>query len=473
MAKRILQILQDISSPKGTITLDIKDIQGWIDQVKAELEDKAETYTQALINEVLINHFQDTLENEEEDEGDDEEEEPTEGTSRQDHGSDDDDQDDPPSGPGPSSGGAATKPTNPSDFRSEPPPKASGGESQGTNRDTFSQQTGQHSHGQQLSVIPYTDKGMGIYRGPEDDYNKTLTMEITNKEKIITTKEKQLKKKQALINEVLIDHFRDTLENEEDEGDDDEEEPIEGTSGQDHGSDNDDQDDLPSGSSRGAATEPTNPSDSLSEPPPKASGGAATEPTNPSDSQSEPTPKASGGESQGTNRDTFSQQIGQHSHGQQLSVIPYTGNGLLKGEDCEFNTGVKECPAKKSSAKYFLKVTPKVPEGLYSKEEDRKGKKTKPMAGLVPNMVGDKLSSDASEFCRARSKVRDQTVLIFFDVGTKANFISPTLGIRPNEMGYTAKASLACLGHSESVTLIIGKLHRHIQSYVDEKTRAK
>ncbi|MCO5554878.1 hypothetical protein L7F22_008415 [Adiantum nelumboides] len=170
----------------------------------------------------------------------------------------------------------------------------------------------------------------------------------------------------------------------------------------------------------------------------------------------------------------------------QLIKVANTGNGLLKGEDCEFNTRVKEGSAKKNSAKkYVLKEAPKVTqepakawigkattkpakgpakkwkrpfprkseeqrEVLRSKnkclnceepshiaqncpqkkrpansedKEDRKGKR--PMAGLVPDMVGDKPSSDASELCRAWGKVRDQTVLIFFDPGAKANFISP------------------------------------------------
>ncbi|MCO5581634.1 hypothetical protein L7F22_035523 [Adiantum nelumboides] len=102
-------------------------------------------------------------------------------------------------------------------------------------------------------------------------------------------------------------------------------------------------------------------------------------------------------------------------------------------------------------------------------KEDRKGKK--PMASLVPYLVGDKHNLDASELCRAWGKVRDQTKLIFFDPGAMANFISPELasklGIRPKEMGYTANAGMACSGHSESVTPIIGKLHLHIQSYVD------
>ena len=103
--------------------------------------------------------------------------------------------------------------------------------------------------------------------------------------------------------------------------------------------------------------------------------------------------------------------------------------------------------------------------------EDRKGKKPTTSAGLVPDMLGDKPHTDASELCRAWGKVRDQNVLIFFDPGAKANFISPelasSLGIRAYEMGYTADAGLACPGHSESVTPILGKLRLHIQSYVD------
>ena len=144
----------------------------------------------------------------------------------------------------------------------------------------------------------------------------------------------------------------------------------------------------------------------------------------------------------------------------QLIDIAITGNGLLKGEDCEFNTGVKESSNKKNSAKkYFLKETPKVTQepakawkskataeptkGPAKKwkrpfarkpeeekkvlrsehkcficeepghiatncpqrkrpadsedKEDKKGKK--PMAGPVPDMVGNKPNSDASELC--------------------------------------------------------------------------
>ncbi|MCO5603050.1 hypothetical protein L7F22_057193 [Adiantum nelumboides] len=104
-------------------------------------------------------------------------------------------------------------------------------------------------------------------------------------------------------------------------------------------------------------------------------------------------------------------------------------------------------------------------------KEDKKGKKPKPTAGLVPDMVGDRPTSDASELCRTWGKVRDHTALIFFDPGAKANFISPELadklGIKAEEMGYSAEAGLACPGHTETVTPIIGKLRLQIQSYVD------
>ncbi|MCO5588940.1 hypothetical protein L7F22_042902 [Adiantum nelumboides] len=216
----------------------------------------------------------------------------------------------------------------------------------------------------------------------------------------------------------------------------------------------------------------------------------------------------------------------------QLIEVANTRNGLLKGEDCEFNTGIKDGSAKKNSAKkYILNEVPRAtqepskawkgkatvesakgPTNKWKKpfpprkseeqrqvlktenkcficdqtdhyanncpqkkrpadsedKEDRKGKR--PMAGLVPDMVGDKPNSDASELCKAWRKVRDQTVLIFFDQGAKANFsseLASRLRIRSEEMGYTAEASLACPDHTEAMTPIIGKLRLHIQSYVD------
>ncbi|MCO5606651.1 hypothetical protein L7F22_060839 [Adiantum nelumboides] len=140
MSKYLVQSLQDIASPKGTITLEIADAQAWMDKIKAELEDKAETYTQALVNEIVVEHYQDTLNNEDEDEEeDDDEEKTTEGTSGQDPGYDDDndDQNDPPSGTGPSSSGANTVPENPPDAQPKPPPPAPKGGSQGQGNQAF------------------------------------------------------------------------------------------------------------------------------------------------------------------------------------------------------------------------------------------------------------------------------------------------------------------------------------------------
>ncbi|MCO5552655.1 hypothetical protein L7F22_006171 [Adiantum nelumboides] len=104
-------------------------------------------------------------------------------------------------------------------------------------------------------------------------------------------------------------------------------------------------------------------------------------------------------------------------------------------------------------------------------KSDRKGKKPKPSAGLVPDLVGDEQNVDATELCRAWGKVRDQEVLVFYDSGACANFILPELasklGIHAEEMGMTGEAGLACLGHLEAITPILGKLRLHIQSYVD------
>ncbi|MCO5578309.1 hypothetical protein L7F22_032149 [Adiantum nelumboides] len=104
-------------------------------------------------------------------------------------------------------------------------------------------------------------------------------------------------------------------------------------------------------------------------------------------------------------------------------------------------------------------------------KSDRKGKKPKPSAGLVPDLVGDQQNVDATEWCRAWGKVRDQVVLVFFDPGARVNFISPELasklGIRAEEMGMTGEAGLVCPGHMEAVSPILGKLRLHIRSFVD------
>ncbi|MCO5597457.1 hypothetical protein L7F22_051535 [Adiantum nelumboides] len=116
-----------------------------------------------------------------------------------------------------------------------------------------------------------------------------------------------------------------------------------------------------------------------------------------------------------------------------------------------------ECPQRNSQSK--------------DDKSDRKGKKPKPSAGLVPDLVGEQQNVDAMELWRAWGKVRDQEVLVFFDPGAHANFISPELasklGIRAEEMGMTGEAGLACPGHSEAVTPILGKPRLHIQSYLD------
>ncbi|MCO5613103.1 hypothetical protein L7F22_067377 [Adiantum nelumboides] len=68
---KVEKSLQDIANPKGTITLEILDAQEWINRVRTDLEDKAETFSRALVNEVLINHFQGDMDEEEEDDNDD------------------------------------------------------------------------------------------------------------------------------------------------------------------------------------------------------------------------------------------------------------------------------------------------------------------------------------------------------------------------------------------------------------------
>ncbi|MCO5583905.1 hypothetical protein L7F22_037822 [Adiantum nelumboides] len=99
-------------------------------------------------------------------------------------------------------------------------------------------------------------------------------------------------------------------------------------------------------------------------------------------------------------------------------------------------------------------------------KSDRKGKRPKPSAELVRDLMGDQQNVDAIELCRAWEKVRDQEVLVFFDPGARANFISPELasklGILAEELGMTSEADLACPGHSGPVTPILGKLCLHV-----------
>ncbi|MCO5574937.1 hypothetical protein L7F22_028732 [Adiantum nelumboides] len=97
-----VQNLQDIATPQGTITLEIADAQKWIDRVKTDLDDKAETFSQALVKKVLVAHFQDMDNDDDDDDDDDDDEvdddddeandtEDQQGTSRHNQGLDDDD----------------------------------------------------------------------------------------------------------------------------------------------------------------------------------------------------------------------------------------------------------------------------------------------------------------------------------------------------------------------------------------------
>ncbi|MCO5605743.1 hypothetical protein L7F22_059927 [Adiantum nelumboides] len=126
MSKYLLQTLQDISTPQGNITLKIADAQQWMNRIRTDLEDKAETVTEALVNEAVVSYLGD-LDNKSDEENDDDDEDKDEednedpaGTSGH-QGPDDDDNDDANLlGTGPS-GGASTDPPPPSTFHTDPP----------------------------------------------------------------------------------------------------------------------------------------------------------------------------------------------------------------------------------------------------------------------------------------------------------------------------------------------------------------
>ncbi|MCO5564339.1 hypothetical protein L7F22_017999 [Adiantum nelumboides] len=73
MNKYLLQTLQDINTPQVNITLKIPDAQQWMSKVRTDLEDKAETFTQALVNEAIVSYLGD-LDNKSDEEGDDDDE---------------------------------------------------------------------------------------------------------------------------------------------------------------------------------------------------------------------------------------------------------------------------------------------------------------------------------------------------------------------------------------------------------------
>ncbi|MCO5577844.1 hypothetical protein L7F22_031679 [Adiantum nelumboides] len=113
---------------------------------------------------------------------------------------------------------------------------------------------------------------------------------------------------------------------------------------------------------------------------------------------------------------------------------------------------IEECKALRDARKcyiceeegHFANECPERNSQNKDDKSDRKGKKPKPSAGLVPDLVGDQQNVDATELCRAWGKVRDQEVLVFFDPGARANFISlklaSKLGIRAEKMGMTREA---------------------------------
>ncbi|MCO5567060.1 hypothetical protein L7F22_020745 [Adiantum nelumboides] len=86
---------------------------------KTNLEDKAETFTQALVIEALVSHLEDLENANDEEENGDEDKDDQAGTSRHPSLDDDDDNDQDQHGTSPSSGGTATEP--PPTSQSEPP----------------------------------------------------------------------------------------------------------------------------------------------------------------------------------------------------------------------------------------------------------------------------------------------------------------------------------------------------------------
>ncbi|MCO5548113.1 hypothetical protein L7F22_001571 [Adiantum nelumboides] len=133
-----------------------------------------------------------------------------------------------------------------------------------------------------------------------------------------------------------------------------------------------------------------------------------------------------------------------------LKKKPYTGKTRTE----EAFTG-KTCDERKASrvAKkcyiceeegHFANECPQMNSQVKDAKFDCKGKRPKPSAKLVPYLVGDQQNVDATELCRAWGEVGDQEVLVFFDSGACANFISPKLasklGFCAKEMGMTGEA---------------------------------
>lgn len=72
-----------------------------------------------------------------------------------------------------------------------------------------------------------------------------------------------------------------------------------------------------------------------------------------------------------------------------------------------------ECPTKDDRKREAPKDT-----------TEPKGKKARVNASLVPNMFSGQQDEEASELCKTWGKIRDWEVLMFFDNGAKANFLT-------------------------------------------------
>ena len=102
-------------------------------------------------------------------------------------------------------------------------------------------------------------------------------------------------------------------------------------------------------------------------------------------------------------------------------------------------------------------------------------KRTTKKDNLQASMVHTKpmCNEDASCLCYAWGKVRDQDILILFDLGSTHNFISKELaaklGIYEHEMGYKINAEGAFVGQKVPVTPLIRKICIHVQGYVDRE----
>ena len=83
------------------------------------------------------------------------------------------------------------------------------------------------------------------------------------------------------------------------------------------------------------------------------------------------------------------------------------------------------------------------------------------------------VADPSRQLCFAWGKIRDQKSLILFDPGSAHNFISmelaQNLGIRTKESCPALEARGALKGQQVPLTPLIGKLHIHVQDYVDHE----